>query len=419
MNPIAEIITIGDELLIGQTIDTNSAWIGEHLSLLGLPVRRIISISDNPEEIRLTLTDSLSRANLVLISGGLGPTNDDRTKTTLAQFFNSKLIENEDALEDIKQIFKARNFPMTPINRAQAMVPDNCRVIRNFQGTAPGMWFEWEGRVVVSMPGVPYEMIGLMETSILPMLAAHFRTPNILHKTIMTTGVGESKLASMLEDWEKQLAENFSLAYLPSPGMVRLRISGTGANREALEHDLNTLSDSLVDLIGEFHYGFDGVSLEEKVGELLTTGHFSVSTAESCTGGHISSLITRIPGSSKYYQGSIVAYANEIKMKYLDVTDTMLKNHGAVSKEVVEQMAKSCRLHFGTDFSIATSGIAGPDGGTVTKPVGTTWIAIAGRNGVVSQCFQFGEHRERNVVKAALAALNMLRIAILKETISL
>lgn len=418
MNPIAEIITIGDEILIGQTIDTNSAWIGENMSMIGIPVNRIISVSDCPEEIRLALADSMDRADVVLITGGLGPTNDDRTKTTLADFFQSGLIENSEVLIDILQLLKMRNVPVSALNRAQAMVPANCRVIRNLNGTAPGMWFERNGKIAVSMPGVPYEMKSMMSDSILAMLAERFKTPLILHKTIMTTGIAESRLASLLEDWERMIPGQFSLAYLPSPGMVRLRISGTGHDRALLEEKMAELTGSLVALVGEYHFGYDDISMEETVGHLLAERHLSVSTAESCTGGCIARLITRIPGSSGWYRGSIVAYANDIKMKYLDVPESMLLEHGAVSQPVVEQMAKSCLSHFDAGFCVATSGIAGPDGGTVSKPVGTTWIAVASRKGVCSQCFQFGEHRERNIVKASLAALNMLRLEVLKETIT-
>jgi nicotinamide-nucleotide amidase len=418
MHPAAEIITIGDEILIGQTIDTNSAWIGEKMSMAGIPVRRIISISDNPAEIILTLEDSMSRADVVLVTGGLGPTNDDRTKSTLAGYFNSRLEENQEVLDDILRLLSVRNVPVSAINRAQALVPHNCRVLRNPSGTAPGMWFEREGKVVVSMPGVPYEMKAIMSTSVLPLLTEKFKTPFILHKTLMTTGVPESRLASMLTDWEAHLPENFSLAYLPSPGIVRLRISGTGTDRQALEAGMASLTASMAAVIRDFHYGDDGITLEETIGQLLNGRHLTVSTAESCTGGSIARLITRVPGSSGYYRGSVVAYANEIKTKYLDVPEEMLREHGAVSRPVVEMMAKSCRKHFDTSFSVATSGIAGPAGGSDSKPVGTTWIAVAGRNGVVSHCFQFGEHRERNILKASVAALNMLRMEVLKETIS-
>jgi nicotinamide-nucleotide amidase len=386
--------------------------------MIGIPVKRIISISDNPDEIKSVLADSMSRASVILITGGLGPTNDDKTKLTLADFFQSELVENEEVFQDILQILTSRNFPVSALNRAQALVPQNCIAIRNPQGTAPGMWFEKDGKVVVSMPGVPFEMKSIMETTVLARLAEFFHAPAILHKTIMTTGVPESKLASMLQDWEKVLPGNFTLAYLPSPGMVRLRISGTGGDQSALEKGINDLTGSLVHILKDFHFGYDETSLEETIGQMLSNNHYTVSTAESCTGGSIASLITRIPGSSMYFKGSVIAYANEIKTKFLDVNELLLEQHGAVSQQVVEQMAKSCRLQFKTHFSIATSGVAGPGGGTISKPVGTTWIAVASEKGVFSECFKFGEHRERNIVKASLAALNMLRIELLKETIT-
>jgi nicotinamide-nucleotide amidase len=418
MLPIAEIITIGDEILIGQTIDTNSAWIGERMSRLGIPVKRIISISDSPAEIRSALEESLSRAKVVLITGGLGPTNDDRTKAVLAEFFNSELIEDPVVLEDILRLLKLRHVHVSRVNRDQALVPHNCRVLRNPDGTAPGMWFEREGAVVVSMPGVPYEMKSIMETSVLPMLADHFTTPVILHRTVMTNGGAESMLASMLEEWERALPLNFSLAYLPSPGMVKLRITGTGPDRKEVESKLDELTASLVEIVGDYHFGFDDATLEEVVGKMLSDRRSTLSVAESCTGGSIGRLITRIPGSSAYFKGGIIAYSNEIKTKYLGVPEKMLEEFGAVSRQVVEQMAKGCRAAFDTGYSMATSGIAGPEGGTPEKPVGTVWIAVAGPAGVVSHRYQFGEHRERNVVKASQSALNMLRTEILKETIS-
>jgi len=419
MNPIAEIITIGDEILIGQTVDTNSAWIGQHMSMIGIPVKRIISVSDNPDEIRSALADSITRADVVLITGGLGPTNDDRTKTTLCEFFETDLIENPEVLEDIIHLLKIRNVPISLLNRAQAMVPRNCHALRNPQGTAPGMWFEKNDTVVVSMPGVPYEMKAIMETSLLSLLENHFEVPTIIHKTIMTTGVPESRLAALLEAWEARIPENFSLAYLPSPGVVKLRISGTGDHRQELEARMDELANSLVAEVNEFVFGYNDISLEEVTGHLLAKRHLTVATAESCTGGNIAKLITRIPGSSAYFKGSLVAYSNEIKTKFLDVPPKVIEEHGAVSRIVVEMMAKSCLKNFETDFAVATSGIAGPDGGTINKPVGTVWIAIASKNKIISTCFQFGEHRERNIVRASLAALNMLRMEILKETITM
>jgi nicotinamide-nucleotide amidase len=415
MNPTAEIITIGDEILIGQTIDTNSAWIGDKLSQIGLPVRRIISISDQPEEIIAALTESLARASLVLITGGLGPTNDDRTKKTLAGFFGSKMIVNEQVLEDVEKLLSSRNIVVSQLNRDQALVPHNCRVIRNPNGTAPGMWFEHDGSVAISMPGVPYEMKAMMEQTILPALAHHFKTPPIIHKTIMTTGIAESRLAAVIKKWEENLPQGFSLAYLPSPGIVKLRITGRGQDTNAVNSRMESLVESLLPLISDWHFGFDDQPLEQVTGQLLKHYGLTVSTAESCTGGTIASLLTSIPGSSAYFRGSVVAYANDIKEKLLHVNPQSIATYGAVSREVVEKMAIEARKVFTTDYSVAVSGIAGPEGGTAEKPVGTVWIAVAGPGSVESKMFNMGEHRGRNISKSALAALNMLRVMVLRD----
>jgi nicotinamide-nucleotide amidase len=278
------------------------------------------------------------------------------------------------------------------------------------------MLFQYDNKVVISLPGVPYEMKAIMEDSVFPILPRYFSTPAILHRTILTTGIAESVLSKLLEEWEKSLPDSFSLAYLPSPGQVRLRISGSGSDREILEKEIQLLQERLISVVSDYHYGYEQDTLEEVTGSLLAKKGLTVATAESCTGGNISRLLTRIPGSSQYFRGSVVAYANDVKTKFLNVSDDLLSEQGAVSAAVVEQMAKSCRERFNVDFAVATSGIAGPGGGTETKPVGTVWIAVAGRIGVVSERYQFGEHRERNILKASLAALNLLRKVILKET---
>ncbi|OFY53099.1 MAG: hypothetical protein A2X22_06840 [Bacteroidetes bacterium GWF2_49_14] len=414
-NPTSEIITIGDEILIGQTIDTNSAWIGEKLSLMGIPVLRIISISDHPDEIRSALRDSMSRSRVVLVTGGLGPTNDDRTKATLAEFFNSRLVVDPDVIGDIEKLWGRRNIPISKVNRDQALVPHNCTVIRNPNGTAPGMWFESAGTIVIAMPGVPFEMKGIMDGGVLPKLAAFFNAPPVLHKTIMTTGIGESAMAAIIEKWESALPENFSLAYLPSPGMVKLRITGRGEDTGIVREKLETLTDQLSTLIPEWVYGYEDQSIEEVVAELLTQRGLTVCTAESCTGGLIASRITQLPGSSAYYKGSIVAYSNEVKQTQLEVSASQLQRFGAVSSEVVGEMASHARRLLKTDYSVAVSGIAGPDGGTPEKPVGTVWIAVSGPGGTVSERFFMGEHRGRNILKASQSALNMLRLRVLKD----
>ena len=411
----SEIITIGDEILIGQTIDTNSAWLGEKLSQIGMPVRRINSISDDPVEIKTVLADSMERSRLVILTGGLGPTSDDRTKKTLAEFFNSRLVVNEQVLFHIEKLLQARNVPVSQLNRYQALVPESCRILTNDNGTAPGMWFERDSCVVISLPGVPYEMKGIMETVGLKMLAGHFAMPPLLHKTIMTTGIAESRLASLIDPWEKMLPEGFSVAYLPSPGIVKLRITSRVQDPADAHITMNSLVDSLQSYAGQWIYGFDDEPLEVVVGRMLRQGGFTLSTAESCTGGSIASLITSIPGSSAYFKGSVVAYSNEVKLKLLNVPEELLQDFGAVSREVVESMAVGVKSMLDTDFSIAVSGIAGPDGGSELKPVGTVWICVTHPHGIESERFAMGENRGRTVRKASLAALNMLRISLLKH----
>ncbi|MFH0761748.1 MAG: competence/damage-inducible protein A [Bacteroidota bacterium] len=417
MNPISEIITIGDELLMGHTIDTNSAWIGDRLSKIGLPVRRIISISDEPEEIRSALEDSMKRADLILITGGLGPTNDDRTKKTLAEFFNSRLIINQDILSDIEKLWGKRRVPLIGLDRDQSQVPDNCRVIRNPNGTAPGMWFELNGKIIISMPGVPFEMKGMMEETILPALQDHFKAPEVIYKTVMTAGVGESVLATRIKPWEDCIPEGFSLAYLPSPGIVKLRITGKGSDTKEVKKRMHMLVEMLVRLIPDWVYGYDDETLPEVTGRLLFKNKLTLATAESCTGGTIASLITSVPGSSAWYRGSIVAYSNDIKESLLDVPANTIEIYGAVSQEVVEKMASAARIKIGADYAVAVSGIAGPDGGSAEKPVGTVWIAVSGPKTTTSKLFTMGEHRGRNIMRASLVALNMVRIRVLKDTI--
>lgn len=414
-NPIAEIIAIGDEILIGQTVNTNSAWIGQRMSEAGIPVKRAIVISDDPTEIAASLEEALQRADIVLITGGLGPTRDDLTKNTLAQFFGSTLVRDDQVTQDILKLLASRNVPMIDLNLDQALVPNNCRVIRNANGTAPGMWFEKDQQVIVSMPGVPYEMKVMMDEQVIPALLSAFKVPAIVRKTIMTTGIPESKLAASIADWELSLPEGVSLAYLPSPGIVKLRLSVSGENQMKLRQLINNLADQLVTIIPEAVFGYDDLTLEEVVGVLLRERKQTVATAESCTGGTLASLITRVPGSSDYYKGSIVAYANEIKTTFLKVPGEMIQAHGAVSYEVVERMATNISDIFAVDYAVAISGIAGPAGGTTDKPVGTTWIGVASDDGVKSACYQMGEHRERTIHKAALAGLNLLRLSILKD----
>ncbi len=414
MNEV-EIITIGDEILIGQIVDTNSAFIATLLNLNGIHVKQISSVSDDKEHIVKALNEAKERADIIIMTGGLGPTKDDITKKTLCDYFQTGLRFDEQAYEDVVNIFAAYGKEVTPLNKKQAEVPEICEVVRNFNGTAPGMWFDVNGKVFVSMPGVPYEMKVLMKEQIIPKLKARFDFPHIFHKTVLTQGIGESSLSEMISDWEDNLAsKNIKLAYLPSPGMVRLRLSTSGRDASELRSAVEKKIEELKPLISEYIYGFETFgeekeSLGQMVGKILLEKKLTISTAESCTGGYIAHLLTMVPGSSSYYIGSVISYAYEIKETELAVSKDVLEKYGAVSKEVVEQMAKAIRIRYNTNYSISASGIAGPGGGTAEKPVGTVWIAIATPTKVISEKFLFGTDRERNIHKTANAALNMLK----------
>ena len=412
---LAEIITIGDELLIGQVVDTNSAWIAEQLNLIGIRVHQITSISDNQEHILQTLEEASARAQLILITGGLGPTKDDITKQTLCKYFDTSLIFSHEAYKNIENLFYHRGVKVTEVNRQQAMVPANCKVLPNVNGTAPCMWFEKDNRIYVSMPGVPFEMKAIMEQEVLPLLL-HKHKQVIIHRTILTEGVGESMLASIIEPWEDALPDFIKLAYLPQPGMVRLRLTAYGKAREVLQNAINRAENELFPLAGKYIFGFDDDTLESVVGKLLRQKGKTLSTAESCTGGNIAQLITSIAGSSDYFKGSVVAYSNEIKEKLLGVPHQTLLDYGAVSEQTVIAMAEGIRERFDTDYSIAVSGIAGPGGGTDEKPVGTTWIAVATPAGSTARKFLLGDHRGRNIRKASVSALNMLRGKLMDES---
>jgi nicotinamide-nucleotide amidase len=410
-----EIITIGDEILIGQIVDTNSAFMAELLNLNGISVKQISSVSDNREHIINALNEAKERADIILITGGLGPTKDDITKKTLCEYFNTTMRFDETAYQDVVKIFAAYNKEVTPINRKQAEVPEICEVIRNHNGTAPAMWFDVDNKVIVSMPGVPYEMKALMKDQVVPKLKSRFKFPVIYHKTVLTQGIGESALSERIADWEDSLAAvAIKLAYLPSPGLVRLRLSTTGDNEKELIAAVDKKIEALKLIISDHIYGYETYGQERKpmeqlTGELLNSKKKTVSTAESCTGGYISHLITSVPGSSAYYKGSVISYAYDIKEQELGIPEETLRKHGAVSQLVVEQMARSIREKYKTDYSIATSGIAGPTGGSAEKPVGTVWIAVATPQKVISEKFLFGNNRERTIQKAAHAALNLLK----------
>jgi nicotinamide-nucleotide amidase len=411
----AAIITIGDELLIGQTIDTNSAWMGAELSKAGFDVYRITSVHDRREDIIYALNEASGKTDVVLITGGLGPTSDDITKQTLCEFFNTHLVINMEVLKMIEEMMSHRNFQMNDNNRRQAEVPESCRVLKNAAGTAPGLWFEREGTIYISMPGVPHEMKYLMTETVLPELNKRFRSQTIIHKNIMTYGTFEAKLAEMLTIFESGLPENIKLAYLPASGVIKLRLTGTGSNYNYLSDQLNEQVDKLYRTIPEYIYGEDEESLESAIGNLLKSRKKTVSAAESCTGGEISHLLTSIAGSSIYYKGSVIAYENSVKTQLLGVQEDIIDKQGAVSKETVKQMATGARKLFNTDYAVATSGIAGPDGGTEEKPVGTVWIAVASNSEVICEKHVFGNDRKTNIKRFSLTALNLLRKQIINH----
>jgi nicotinamide-nucleotide amidase len=411
---IAELITVGDELLIGQVINTNASWMAKALNECGVDVRQITSVSDTAGEITRALKEAEERADLILITGGLGPTHDDITKDILCEYFHTELVEDEKVLESIHSFFQRKGLDLTELNRRQALVPKGSTVINNPLGTAPGLAFHKNGKLFVAMPGVPYEMKHIMETFVLPWLQNNYPGSIILHKTIMTQGIGESFLAAKIAEWVDNLPSEIKLAYLPSPGIVRLRLSIRGNNRDNMTRLLNSEVEKLMKLIPEYFWGFDDEKLETVVGELLKKQGKTVCTVESCTGGYIAHRITGVPGSSGWFKGSVVAYDNKVKEGLLNVPVDMIERYGAVSREVVEIMAtEACKL-LHADYAISVSGIAGPDGGTPEKPVGTVWIAIAGPGILESKKFLFGDERDRNIVRAGNAALGLLRSVLLK-----
>jgi len=409
-----EIITIGDEILIGQIVDTNSAWMGEQLNLIGLRVVQITSISDQREHILKALSEAAGRADVILITGGLGPTSDDITKPTLSEYFNSPMVFHPEVLINIERIFANRGFKISDVNKKQAEVPECATVMPNHNGTAPGMWFEKDGRIYVSMPGVPFEMKGIMTDYILPNLTKLITNQAIYHKTVLTQGMGESMVAERIKDWEEALPKNIKLAYLPQPGMVRLRLTGTGKDLDTVKKLVDNEAEKLIPLIGYLIYGYNDDKMEVIVGQLLKEKCATLSTAESCTGGYLAHMITSIPGSSEYYRGSVIAYHNDIKKEFLGVSENNLLEHGAVSREVVIAMAEGARKKLGTDYALATSGIAGPDGGTPEKPVGTVWIAIASPSGSDARLLQLGSNRLRTIQMTAMNVLSLLRKELIK-----
>jgi len=405
----AQIITIGDEILIGQIIDTNSAWMGQQLNMQGIQVGKIVTVSDTHKDITEAVDAALSEADIILLTGGLGPTKDDITKKALADYFGVDMRFSESTYNRIQRLFQKFGKSMTKAHHEQSYMPANADILMNKMGTAPGMWFEHKGKVLVSMPGVPYEMKYLMEAEVLPKLKKQFPGKPIAHRTILTVGEGESRIADLIDPFIEALPANIKMAYLPGTGQVRLRLTGTGDD----ENELNALLDKKVEelkpLIAELVFGFEKEKLEEVVGRMFLEKGKTLATAESCTGGFLAHKITSIPGSSAYFMGSVIAYSNAVKMNQLSVKPNTLKNHGAVSEETVKEMMQGALDLLKTDLAIAISGVAGPDGGTPEKPVGTIWIAIGDKNNTKTYQLNLWKDRMKNIEYTTTVALNVIR----------
>jgi nicotinamide-nucleotide amidase len=422
MKPIlAELLTIGDEILYGQIVDTNSQWMSVELDKVGIKVIRKTSVGDVESEILTAFAEAENRADIILITGGLGPTSDDLTKPLLAKYFNCEMKLHEEALQEVTAFFKSRGRELTETNRLQAFLPVCCTKITNAIGTAPGMWFEknarlpdGQGKVFMSMPGVPHEMKKMMTEQVIPRLKEKFKPPVIVHKVIRTVGIGESMLADKIESWEKSLPAHIKLAYLPSIGEVKLRLTGMGSSQVALNEEIETLSQRLLPLAGEYIYGYGEEPLEVAIGKLLREKKLTISIAESCTGGYLSHLVTSVPGSSQYFLGSIVPYDYQIKMRQLGVRPEVLEQHGAVSEPTIIEMANIVRAKFNTDIGVATSGIAGPGGATPEKPVGLVWIAYSDKHQTVTKKLQLTTERLLNIKAASNAVLNLIRLSLPK-----
>lgn len=410
----AEIIAIGDEILIGQTVDTNSSFIAAQLNLNGISVFQKRVIADDADAIKSALDSISPKTKLVFMTGGLGPTKDDITKKTLLEYFGGEMVFHDHIYAHIENLFASFGRVPSETNRGQALLPSSCEPVLNSVGTAPGMRFEKDGVYYFSTPGVPYETEHLIESKIVPWIAENLVMGTVVHKTILTQGVPESELADMLSDFEDRLPEGVKLAYLPSPGMVKLRLTSYSGTEEEARSRVEQLAGEMTGIIGPVVFGHEAQTLEEVIGIRLREMGATLATAESCTGGYLSHLITSVAGSSDYFMGGIVSYANQAKEHLLGVESEALRNHGAVSKEVVMQMARGAQLKFGTTYALATSGVAGPGGGSEEKPVGTVWIATATPDGVKAKKFNFGNSRQRNIRKAALMALDLLRKEIQK-----
>lgn len=406
---LAELLTIGDELLYGQIVDTNAQWMSVELSQAGIKVIRKTTVGDQEDEILTALAEAEKRADIVLITGGLGPTNDDLTKPCLAKYFDCPLKINEEALAEVTAFFKQRGRELTEVNRQQAALPTCCEKITNSVGTAPGMWFHRQSKVFMSMPGVPHEMKRMMTDFVIPRLKQTFETPVIHHKVIRTVGIGESFLAEKIAGWENALPPHIKLAYLPSLGEVKLRLTAIGNSAESLQAETDALTEKLKALAGPYIYGYGEEPLEVAIGKLLLEKNLTLAIAESCTGGYLSHLVTSVPGSSAYFLGSMIPYAYEIKMRQLGVRPETLEQHGAVSEPTIREMASLVRAKFNTHIGVATSGIAGPGGATAEKPVGTVWIAYSDKYQTVTRKLQLSTDRLLNIKMASVAVLNLIR----------
>lgn len=412
------LINIGDELLIGQVVNTNAAFIGQQMAAAGYPMTETLTIGDDGDTIRQSIENAFTKTNVVILTGGLGPTRDDITKKVLCDIFHRDLVIDEKTLKQVTDMFAARGMELTETNRQQAAVPEGCTVLTNPLGTAPGMWIEEEGKILIALPGVPFEMEKLIRDEVLPRLLATQNERNLIrYRVLQCTGISESNLSDKLTEYEDQLPANLKLAYLPRPGVIRLRLTGEGSDEVALNKVLDEQFEKLQFVAGEYAFAADDIEIQEVIGRLLANGDKKIATAESCTGGYIAHLITSVPGSSNYFEGSLVSYSNDVKRDLLNVREDNLKRRGAVSEQVVSDMALNCMGLFDVEYTIAVSGIAGPDGGTAEKPVGTVWIAVATPIRLVTKEFHFGNRtgRKQIVERAAQAALNMLRIEIEKD----
>ncbi len=405
----AALLTIGDELLYGQTINTNAAWMGEQLAQIGIKAHEVLTVSDEEQHILNGLIRMKYVADLVLITGGLGPTTDDVTKKALCKFFNVEMKMNDVILNALEDFFSKRGLPMLESNRQQANLPENCLALKNTKGTAWGMWFEEGGKVFVSMPGVPYEMKQIMLEEVLPKISQKFQLPAIIHKSILTAAIPESFLSEKLKEFEEQLPADIKLAYLPSAGKVKLRLTASGDAGTTTEIRINEQVEKIRAVAGRYIYGYDDDVFEAALGKILLSHKKSISTAESCTGGYIAHLITTVPGSSDYFKGAVVSYADEVKKNILGVREQTLQQHGAVSEQTVTEMLRGVTVELKTDYGIAVSGIAGPGGGTPEKPVGTIWIAVGTSETIKAKQFNFPGSREQNIQWTAVVALEMMR----------